>query len=137
MLRALGYIAIVAVSFFVTLWFIDRYNDQHSSLLGTTVTYQIMTEKQPEVCATSRSVIQFKGQICEVSGNQLSVIWNSLANTTNRQPSCGPEKVVTWYRKADDPAYNARFLGSCGVGPQYFQSMPSSFGPNSLRASTD
>jgi hypothetical protein len=137
MLRAFGYAGVLIVSFFIALWLIDRHNDEHSPLLGTVVIYEITAEKQPEVCATAKSVIQFRGQICEVNGDTLSVVWNSLANTTNSQPSCGSEKVVRWYRKDGDPAYNARFLGSCGVGPQYFKTMPSSFGPNSLRASTD
>ena len=117
MLRAFGYAGVLIVSFFIALWLIDRHNDEHSALLGTAVTYEIAVEQQPEVCATARSVIQFKGQICQVNGEALSVIWNSLANTTNSQPSCGPQKLVRWYRKDADPAYNARFLGLAASDP--------------------
>jgi hypothetical protein len=137
MARAFGYLAVVLVSFFVTLWFIDKRRDEHSPLLGTKVTYEITAEQLPEVCATAKSTIQFKGQICDVSGDDLSVLWSSIANTTNTQPSCGPEKVIRWPRKEGDPAYNARFMGSCGIKPDYFKTMPSTFGPNSLKASAD
>ena len=137
MLKIFGYVAVVFTSFFMSLWLIDRNNDQHSPLLGTNVIYEIMTEKQPEVCATTRSRIQFNGKICEVRGDTLSVAWNSLANITNSQPSCGSERVIRWFRKKDDLAYNKRFLGDCGAHPQYFQTMPSTFGPTELRASRD
>jgi len=137
MARAFGYLAVLLVSFFAALWLIDRGRDEHSPLLGTKVTYEITAEQQPEVCATAKSRIQFKGQICDVAGDDLSVLWNSLANIDNTQPSCGTEKVIRWPRKASDPAYNARFLGSCGIRPDYFKTMPSTFGPNSLKASAD
>jgi hypothetical protein len=137
MARAFGYLAVLLVSFFATLWLIDKRHDEHSPLLGTKVTYEITAEQQPEVCATAKSTIQFKGQICDVAGDDLSVLWNSLANIDNTQPSCGAEKVIRWPRKEGDPAYNARFFGSCGVKPEYFKRMPSTFGPNSLKASTD
>jgi hypothetical protein len=134
MLRSLCYLAVLVVSFFVTLWVIDRYQDAHSPLLGTRVTYYIMADQDPEVCATTNSLIQFTGKICEVSGGRISVLWGSLANTTNHQVSCGQERVVRWPRKEGDPQYNAKYLGSCGVGPRYFGKMPDVFDPNSLRA---
>jgi hypothetical protein len=137
MLKMFSYVGVLLTSFFIALWLIDRHNDQHSPLLGTNVTYEIAAEQQPEVCATTRSRIQFKGSICEVSGDAISVVWSSLANITNSQPSCGAERVITWLRKDGDPAYNARFLGNCGKQPQYFETMPSTFGPNELRASRD
>jgi hypothetical protein len=137
MAKAFGYLAVVLVSFFATLWFIDKGYDEHSPLLGTKVTYEIKADQLPEVCATAKSTIQFKGQICKVAGDDLSVLWNSLANITNTQPACGTEKVIRWTPKEGDPAYNARFFGSCGVRPDYFKMMPSTFGPNRLKASTD
>src|SRR5258705_3065823 len=99
-----------------------------------TVTYIIMAEQQPEVCATTKSIIQYTGQICKVDGGKVSVLWNSLANTTNNQPSCGPGKLVRWPRKENDPEYNAKYLGSCGRNPHYFTAMPSVFDPKVLRA---
>jgi hypothetical protein len=136
MKKPFGYLAILFSSFFITLWFLDRYDNRPSPWVGTKVTYEITAEKQPEVCASAKSTIQFTGQICSVVGDNLSVLWMSLANTTNAQPSCGPAKVVRWYRKENDSAYNARYLGSCGIKPEYFLFMPSTFGPNVLRAPT-
>ena len=133
-LRALGSLAILIVSFLGTIWMIDRKHDQHSPWLGIAVTYDIDAEAQAEVCATKKSNIRFTGKICEVDGGTVSVLWSSLANTTNSQSSCGSEKVVRWSRNERDPAYNARFLGSCGVPPQYFRQMPAVFDPKLLRA---
>ena len=137
LLRALGYLGVLCVSFTVTLWSIDWYHDRHSPLLGTAVTYSIAAEKQPEVCATAKSTIVFKGRICAVNGEDLSVDWNSMANVTNSQPSCGNQPIVRWPRKENDPAYNSLFFGSCGVRPQYFSTMPSVFRADALRASND
>jgi hypothetical protein len=137
MLKIFGYVGVLLTSFFISLLLIDRHSDEHSPLLGTNVTYEIAAEQQPEVCATRRSRIQFRGSICEVSGDTISVVWGSLANITNSQPSCGPQRVITWLRKEQDVAYNARFLGSCGEHPQYFAAMPSTFGPNELREARD
>lgn len=106
-------------------------------MAGTKVTYEIAAQQQPEVCATARSTIQFAGQICRVDGDNLSVLWMSLANVTNTQPSCGAGKIVRWFRKENNSAYDAQFLGSCGVRPEYFSAMPSTFGPNTLRASAE
>ena len=117
MLRALGYLGVLCVSFTVSLWLIDWNQDRSSPLLGMAVTYAITAEKQPEVCAAAKSTIVFKGRICEVNGEDLSVNWNSMANVTNSQQSCGNQQIVKWSRKDGDPAYNSRFFGSCGVGP--------------------
>ena len=133
LLKALGSLVIVSTSFFVTLWLLDDTPDLHSPLLGVKVSYNITAEEQPEVCAAAKSVIQFEGQICKVNGARVSVLWSSLANTTNRQPSCGPEKLVRWGRKEGDEAYNRRFLGSCGARPDFFATMPAEFDPKVLR----
>jgi hypothetical protein len=134
MLRVLGYLAVLTGSFFATIWLIDRHSDQHSRLLGANVIYNMRAQELADVCATTASNIEFTGQICNIDGDTVSVFWNSLANTTNTQPSCGPEKVIRWYRKPNDPAYNARYFGLCGVGPQYFKTMPAVFDPKVLRA---
>jgi hypothetical protein len=134
MLKAIGCAVVLVASFFLGLWLFDSYDDLHSPLLGRSVVFEITTEHQPEVCADTKSIIQFAGKVCRVSGKTLSVDWNTIANITNTQPSCGTEKVVKWRRKEDDRAYNDRFFGACGVRPQYFQTMPSEFGPDALRA---
>ncbi|MGJ4927676.1 hypothetical protein ACQR1I_20705 [Bradyrhizobium sp. HKCCYLS2038] len=137
MFRLVGYVGVLLASFFAAFWLMDRHADQHSPLLGTHVLYELTAEQRPEVCATQRSTIRFKGSICDVSGDNLSVLWTSLANITNAQPSCGPQRVVSWARRDGEPAYNGRFLGSCGRRPDYFDAMPSTFAPNELRASRD
>jgi hypothetical protein len=134
MLRPVGYLSVLVVSFFISLFGMERYEDAHSQLLGMKVTYRIIADQRPEVCASATSQIQFTGKVCEVSGGRISVFWDSLANTTNHEASCGQERIVRWPRKDGDPRYNAKYLGSCGVAPQYFASVPSLFDPSSLRA---
>lgn len=131
----LGGTAVVLVSFRATLAVMDTY----SPLLRRHVKYSMTVSGKPEVCATGPSEIVFEGKICSVgglNGSSVSVRWQSLANISTTNPSCGIGKTIKWNRVDHDQKWIRKYLGNCELGPAYFESMPIVFQVGQLEMST-
>lgn len=83
-------------------------------------------QARSDVCGRPASRLLLQGKICKVDGKRLQVEWQRISNLENENADCSPLKHLHWTRKADGE-WNARFLGACGVSPQYFTNVPESF----------
>lgn len=94
---------------------------------GSRVAYAFSpTEDRPGVCAKPATKLLLQGKICKVDGSTVSVEWQLLSNLDNEDMHCSPQKRLHFARK-QDASWSAKFLGSCGVAPEYFPSLPASF----------
>jgi hypothetical protein len=94
---------------------------------GSRVAYAFSPEQdRPDVCAKPATKLLLQGRICKVDGNAVSVEWQLLSNLDNEDMHCSPQKHLHFARKPDAD-WSAKFLGSCGVAPEYFSNLPASF----------
>ncbi|CAE6923007.1 hypothetical protein R69608_04203 [Paraburkholderia nemoris] len=94
---------------------------------GSRVAYAFSpAEDRPGVCAKPATKLLLQGNICKVDGNTVSVEWQLLSNLDNEDMHCSPQKRLHFARK-QDANWSAKFLGSCGVAPEYFSNLPASF----------
>ena len=83
-------------------------------------------DERHDVCATRMSKLLLQGKICKVDGERVTIEWESLSNLDNADRQCSQQRHFRLERKAD-PAWDAKFLGTCGTSPSYFPSLPASF----------
>lgn len=84
------------------------------------------SENRPDVCGKPISRLLLQGRICKVEGDQVAVEWQAISNLYNDDAQCSPQKHLRFEQKAD-AAWNAKYLGTCGVPPRYFTNVPASF----------
>jgi hypothetical protein len=86
------------------------------------------SEDRPDVCAKPATRLLLQGKVCEVSGDTVRVEWSLLSNLDNEDRDCSPLKRLHFERKPEQESkWNGTFLGSCGVAPAYFSSVPDTF----------
>lgn len=95
--------------------------------LGSRVAYAFSpAQDSPDVCAKPATKLLLQGKICKVDGDTVSVEWQLLSNLDNEDNGCSSQKRLHFARKPD-AGWNAKFLGSCSVAPEYFATVPASF----------
>jgi len=95
--------------------------------LGSQVAFEFSpAENRPELCGKPTSRFLLQGKICKVDGERITVEWQSLSNLNNDDMQCSNQRHFRVERRPDN-AWNASYLGACGVPPTYFSSVPSLF----------
>lgn len=84
------------------------------------------TGTRPDVCATPASTLLLQGKICKLDGKRVTVEWETVSNLNNTDTQCSAQRHFRLERKADQ-AWDAKYLGMCGISPGYFPAVPTSF----------
>jgi hypothetical protein len=81
---------------------------------------------RPDVCAKPATTLLLQGKICKLDGERATVEWETVSNLNNPDTQCSAQRHFRLERKAD-LAWDAKYLGTCGISPGYFPDVPVSF----------